>query len=61
MAPRGSIPLFGSIVDPKPSEVNREKPGAQGAIICLSSRMSINLREISLLFEKETIFFGMRE
>jgi len=49
------------MVELRRSEVNREKPGVPRAILCLSSRMSINLREMSLLFEKESIFLGMRE
>jgi hypothetical protein len=48
------------MVELRRSEVNREKPGVPRAILCLSSRMSINLREMSLLFEKESIFVGLR-
>jgi hypothetical protein len=36
--------------------VNIEKPCVTEPIISLSSHMSINLREISLLFEKENAF-----
>jgi hypothetical protein len=45
-------------VERRRSEVKREKPYVSAPIISLSIHMSINLRGISLLFDKENAFFG---